>query len=164
MRLLLTFLFTLLFSMPAFAGVRGYNGTTDLKVFDSVQCSSGLSCSRSAGKFVMVGGAPGARTTQTLATATTLTAAQCNSSFHNSGAIEIELPDADLVLGCRYTFITLNASNFHVDPDAADTIFGLTNAAGDRILNATLGNSVTLQAVATGWAAVGIYGTYTDAN
>lgn len=41
----------------------------------------------------------------------------------------------------------------------------VVNAAGDSIRNATVGNSVTLDLVsATTWAAVAIYGTYTDNN
>ena len=90
-----------------------------------------------------------------LATATTLTAAQCGKTFYNGGAVEVELPEVSTVLGCRYTFIVANASNFHVDPDAADIILILASAAGDRILSATLGQSVTLEALsATEWVQV----------
>lgn len=100
------------------------------------------------------------------ATATTLTAAQCGSVFKNSGAVQVELPAlSSSLIGCEYTFITGNATNFDVNPADADSILGLTNAAGDAIRNATLGNSVTLKALsATGWAPIGIYGTWTDIN
>lgn len=103
---------------------------------------------------------------QVAATATTLTAAQCGSTVINSGAVQIELPEASTVLGCRYTFITGNGSNFDVNPDNADQILVLTNAAGDAIRNATLGNSVTIEAIsASEWAPVGKeQGTYTDIN
>lgn len=100
-----------------------------------------------------------------LATATTLTAAQCGSTVYNGGAVEIELPEASTVLGCRYTFVTANAANFDIDPDGADQILVQTNAAGDMIRNATLGNTITIEAIsASQWAVVGILGTWADAN
>lgn len=103
---------------------------------------------------------------QVTATATTLTAVQCGSTFINSGAVEVELPEASTVVGCRYTFVTANASNFDIDPDGGDQILVLTNAAGDAIRNATLGNSVTIQAInATSWAVINKeQGTWSDIN
>lgn len=102
---------------------------------------------------------------QVTATATTITAAQCGSTFINAGAIEIELPEASTVVGCRLTFVTANAANFDIDPDAADQILVQTNAAGDMIRNATLGNSITIQAInATQWAPISVSGTWADAN
>lgn len=102
---------------------------------------------------------------QVAATATTITAAQCGSTFYNTGAVAINLPEASAVLGCRITFITANASNFDVNPDDADTILVETNAAGDSMRNATLGNSITVQAIsASQWAPVAVSGTYSDIN
>lgn len=102
---------------------------------------------------------------QVAATATTITAAQCGSSFINTGAVQMELPEASAVLGCRLTFITGNASNFDVNPDNADQILVETNAAGDAMRNATLGNSITIEAIsASQWAPVANVGTYTDIN
>jgi hypothetical protein len=75
----------------------------------------------------------------------------------------MELPEASTVLGCRLTFITGNASNFDVNPDDADQILVETNAAGDAIRNATLGNSITIEAIsASQWAPVAVIGTYSD--
>lgn len=100
---------------------------------------------------------------QVAATASTLTAAQCGATFINSGAVQVELPEASTVLGCRYTFITGNASNFDVNPDNADQILVQTNAAGDAMRNATLGNSITIQAIsASEWAPVAVVGTWSD--
>lgn len=102
---------------------------------------------------------------QVAATAVTITAAQCGSTFINSGAVEMDLPEASTVLGCRLTFITGNASNFDIDPDAADQILVQTDAAGDRARNATLGNSITIEAIsASQWAPVSVIGTWSDAN
>lgn len=89
------------------------------------------------------------------ATATTITAAQCGSTFYNSGAVQMELPEASTVLGCQLTFIVANAANFDVNPDNADQILVLTNAAGDMIRSATLGQSITLEALsASEWVQV----------
>lgn len=157
------FLIAFLFAAPSFAGFQGYNSTSDLKGFNKLQCSTGIVCSKSADKMQIstVGGLQN----RVAATATTITSAQCGSTFYNSGAVEMELPEASTVLGCRLTFVVANASNFHIDPDDADIILNSTNAAGDRALNATLGGTITLEAVsATHWVVVGSSGTWTDAN
>lgn len=103
---------------------------------------------------------------QVAATATTITAAQCGTTFISGGAIEMELPEASTVLGCRLTFVVNNASNFTIDPDAADIIQIATNAAGDSLIADLPGESITLEAIsATQWAVIGTpYGTWTDSN
>lgn len=236
---------TLLFTVTAYAGFRGFNGSTDLSIFNNLKCSTGLTCSKVGDKFVIVSsptistgslsltgaeagdavlsmiadegddngdtwkmksvaasdslifynnvsGSDVAKFTMTTggnvsmvgsltgdggdalsgflnkqvaATATTITAAQCGSTFINSGAVQMELPEASTVLGCRLTFITGNASNFDVNPDDADQILVETNAAGDAMRNATLGNSITIEAIsASQWAPVAVVGTWTDIN
>lgn len=118
-----------------------------------------------AGAVTFTGSIVGYTAPLVAATATTITAAQCGSTFYNSGAVEMELPEASTVLGCTLSFVTLNASNFDIDPDAADQILVLTNAAGDSIRNATLGNTVTIRAVsASQWVVVGVQGTWSDNN
>lgn len=100
-------------------------------------------------------------------TTTTATAAQCGSIFTNSGAGVVTLPEASTVLGCQYSFVTGNASNFDVNPaDGTDQISLLTNAAGDAIRNATVGNSITIAAVSNdAWHQVGApVGTWSDVN
>ena len=153
-----------IFSATAHAGFQGYNQGVSLKVLNAVDCVEGLSCSKIRNKFTIskVGGLEAL----VAATATTITTSQCGSTFYNSGAVAMVLPAiASSNLGCRLTFVTMNAAAFSVDPSGTDQILALTDAAGDKISNATLGNSVTLQAMASGkWAAVAIYGTYTDAN
>lgn len=100
---------------------------------------------------------------QVAATATTITAAQCGSTFSNSGAVQMELPEASTVIGCTLAFVTLNASNFDVNPDDADQILTQTNAAGDAMRNATVGNSIVIRAVsASQWAVVAVNGTWSD--
>lgn len=102
---------------------------------------------------------------QVAATATTITAAQCGSTFINGGAVQMELPEASTVLGCRLTFIVGNATNFDVNPDDADQILVETDAVGDAMRNATLGNSIVIEAIsASQWAPVGTIGTWSDIN
>lgn len=119
----------------------------------------------SAGNVTMVGTLAGHLAPQVAATATTITAAQCGSTFSNSGAVQMELPEASTVIGCTLTFVTLNASNFDINPDNADQILTQTNAVGDAIRNATVGNSIVLRAVsASQWATIAVNGTWTDIN
>lgn len=103
---------------------------------------------------------------QVTATATTITAAQCGSTFKNAGAIEMELPEASTVIGCRLTFIVGNATAFTIDPDAADQIVLLTDAAGDSLIADAIGESLVIEAIsASAWAPVGAEkGTWTDSN
>lgn len=174
--------FTML-SLNALASMKFINSSNvDLGHFSKFKCATGLTCAQSSGNLLMTvegplsltGGIAGDGGDQlygflqnhVTATATTITAAQCGSTFKNSGAVAINLPEASTVIGCRLTFITANASNFDVNPDNADQILVLTNAAGDAIRNATLGNSVVLEAIsASQWAPVGKeQGTYTDIN
>lgn len=163
MKQTITFIAILFATLFATAGFRGNQNTTDLGLFGTIKCSTGLSCTKVGDKMQIVSGS--ALATLVAATATTITSAQCGSTFYNSGAVVINLPEASTVLGCTLTFATLNAANFDVNPDAADTILVLTNAAGDAIRNATLGNSVTIRALsASQWVVLGQTGTYTDAN
>lgn len=119
----------------------------------------------STGGLVLTSTLAGQLAPQVAATATTITAAQCGSTFSNSGAVQMELPEASTVIGCTLTFVTLNASNFDVNPDNADQILTQTNAVGDAMRNATVGNSIMIRAVsASQWAVIGINGTWSDIN
>lgn len=170
-------IFSLFLALPALAGFQGYNGTTDLKVFNKLKCSTGVTCTKVGDKFqIVAGGATsltgtGAGTIsgflapQVAASATTITAAQCGSTFSNAGAVQMELPEASTVIGCTLTFVTLNASNFDINPEGSDQIVVSTNAAGDAIRNATVGNAITIRAVsASQWAPLAISGTWSDIN
>jgi len=170
-------LLTCLISEKSFAGFEGLNKGQSLKLFNRINCGDGITCTKTGNMFTVTASGEfesditgdgsqkivGFAQNQVAATATTATAAQCGSTFINSGAVQIDLPVASTVLGCRYTFVTGNASNFDVNPAAADQILVQTNAVGDSIRNATLGNTITLQAVAANsWAVVGILGTWAD--
>lgn len=154
----------MLFMFSAFAGFEGLNGGTSLKIFNKINCGAGLECSRGAnGRFNMIVDGEGVVQQQFAASATTIASSQCGSSFINAGAVQMELPEASTVLGCRLTFIVGNASNFDINPDDADQILIETNAAGDAMRSATLGNSITIEAIsASQWAPVSLIGTFSD--
>lgn len=166
-------------TIPAFAGFRAYNDTTDLKIFNVVKCSTGTSCSRSKEKMVITTNGLGLKT-QVAATTTTATSAQCGSTFINSGAAHVlTLPEASTVLGCRYTFVCGDANDFDVNPnDGTDQILSVSTtngttgvvtlapSAGDAIRCTDAGGSITLEAIsANAWAQVGGgNGIWTDVN
>jgi len=193
MKRFLGLLFTLVLAIPAYAGFRAYNSTTDLKIFDAIQCSTGLTCSRSGDKLLMV--ASGAFTgdlvgdggdqlygflqNQVASTTTAITAAQCGSTFVSNSADVMTLPEASTVLGCRLSFVCGTADDFDVNPaDGTDQILSVSTtdgttgvvtlapAAGDAIRCTDIGGSITLEATgANAWAQVaGGNGIWTDVN
>lgn len=169
---------------------------TSLGVFGVFKCSTGVTCTNDGAGVMKIVSSPvltaplsisgdltqtngglignggslmvqyGYRRALVSATAVSLTAAQCGKIFYNAGAVQPVLPEASTVLGCSYTFVVANASNFDINPaDGVDYIQGLTNAAGDAIRNATVGGAVTLTAVGNDlWVATAIYGTWSDIN
>lgn len=145
------------------AGFMLRNQNQNIDIVSTLQCDSGLVCTKQEDRAIVK---VNAALPPVAATATTITSSQCGQTFVNSGAVLMNLPEASGVLGCKLTFVTLNASNFDINPDNADTILTLTNAAGDMIRNATVGNSVVLQAVsASQWAVIGTpNGTWADNN
>lgn len=148
----------------AFAGVELKQSGKSLGTVISLDCGSSITCTKdnmSKGYIKLNAAQP-----PIAATATTITADQCGSTFINSGAVLMNLPKVGTgTVGCQLTFVVGNASNFDINPDNADTILTLTNAAGDSIRNATVGGTVTLQAVGTAsWVVLGVNGTWTDIN
>jgi hypothetical protein len=82
-----------------------------------------------------------------------------------AGAATVTLPLPNGNAGLMYCFYMSVAQTLYVDPPAAMTIQALTNAAGDRISNGTLGDSVCLYAPdEQNWYVVGRTGTWADAN
>lgn len=152
-----------LFSVTANAGFEGLNQGVSLKLFNRIDCSSGMSCSKVKDKFVI--SKTGGLEPIVAATAVTITSSQCSSAFYNTAAVQIFLPLAANVVGCTVSFVTLNASNFDVKPSSTDQILAITAGATFKVRNATVGNSITLRAVASGkWVVVSNYGTWTDAG
>lgn len=164
MRFMMLAILTMGLSLSAFAGIGGYNGTTNLGLFQNVKCSTGLTCTK-VGANLQVS-AVASPTAFVAATATTITAAQCGTTFYNTGAVVMKLPKSSAsLLNCVIHFVTMNASNFDINPDDADRILILTDVTGDAIRNATIGNNISLKAVsATQWTQISGVGTYTDIN
>lgn len=98
----------------------------------------------------------------------TITAAEAGFIQINTGAVGAGvwvLPEASTVIGKRFRVAVTVAQNLDINPDDADQILALTNAAGDAIRNATPGNTIELVAVdATNWVAMAPYGTWSDVN
>jgi len=154
----------LFLAVTAFAGFGAFNGTTNLGVLANIKCSTGTTCTKIGDKLQIT--AVSAPAAFIAATATTITASQCGTTFYNTGAVVIKLPKSSAsLINCSLHFVTMNASNFDINPDDADRILILTDVTGDAIRNATLGNNITLKAVsATQWVQTSGVGTYTDIN
>lgn len=114
---------------------------------------------------------------QVASTTTSITAAQCGSTFVSNSADVMALPEASTVLGCRLTFICGTADDFDINPDDADIIgpvnsvaagtgAAITPSAGDAIRCTDIGSSIVLEAIAADrWAAVGVgNGAWSDVN
>lgn len=173
MRFFLNLFFALLVACslhPAMANFQGFNGDSNLKLFNKVKCDAGLTCSRTGqGVFeIDVTDSAGSQTQVSITTSpTTLTSSQCASTVLGGDADEtVNLPEASTVLGCRFTFIVNGASTLTVNPDDADQILLLTNAAGDATAANAAGESVVLEAIsASQWAPVGAEkGTWSDVD
>ncbi len=151
-------------SVTANAGFEGLSAGTSINVFNRINCGTGLTCTRVKDKFNMVGSGS-VSPIVSIATDTTVTIAQCGSTFINSAVARIDLPLPSTSLGCKYTFVTGLGSNFDVNPDNASLILVQTNAAGDAVRNAATGSSITIMAKsATEWAPLSVVGTWSDIN
>ncbi len=96
-------------------------------------------------------------------------ALDANTLHTNSGAVgggTWALPEASTWIGKTLCFAVITAQALTINPaDSPDQILALTNAAGDAISNATIGNNICLMAVAAdAIIPINIYGTWTDAN
>jgi hypothetical protein len=149
------------------ASVKVYNyDGADLGSQSELKCSGGLSCSVVGGQAVAEPSGIGSVET---ASATTITSSQCGASFllSSSTGVEMDLPTAANVVGCRLTFVMLNAAtSFTIDPASTDQIMSMTNAIGDAIRSGSLGTTITLQAISsTQWIPVGAsIGVWADVN
>jgi hypothetical protein len=96
----------------------------------------------------------------------TILADQRGAIFSNlgaTGALTLTLPTA--AKGLNFCFYTGAAQTLYIDPAGTNQISHLTNAGGDRISNATAGDSVCLVGISTSaWIPLGEVGTWADAN
>ena len=93
-----------------------------------------------------------------------VTAADTAALIGTTNAITLTLPGA--AVGLNYCIFNQDGADIKIDPlDATDTILVLTNAAGDRLTNTTIGDSVCLVALsASSWAPLERVGTWADGN
>lgn len=172
----------------AVAGFKGETTTSNLGLLNIIQCSTGITCTKSGNKMVVAnantllgagsGSVSGYLQAQVASTTVALTAAQCGSTIISNSADVVTLPEASTVLGCRYTFVCGTADDFDVNPaDATDSFSvinsvaggtggAITPSAGDAIRCTDIGSSITVEAVgASLWATVGVgNGAWTDVN
>lgn len=107
------------------------------------------------------------RAAATVKTSTySVTSAECDgrlfSNYGDGDGVELDLPA--IAEGLIFTAIVEAGQTLTIDPNGTDQIFGLTNAGGDCITNATIGGTVTLRATARGWYVLSSYGTWADGN
>lgn len=162
MRKTLVALLILGMSVAAYANFRGFSRSgANLGAMTDIACSYGVFCSKTSGKFTV-------KTSNQVnpTTGDTLTAAQCGSTIINTSGISINLPEASTVLGCEYRFVVGHTGGLWINPDDADQILLLTNAAGDTIWADAKGESVVLEATSSSeWSQIGAdEGTWTDGN
>lgn len=165
-----------MFSTPSHAFQAFDESGISLGLFDRVQCDDGIECTRSGAKLLIA--KQGALEVQVASTTTSITAAQCGSTFVSNSADVMTLPEASTVLGCRLTFVCGTADDFDINPaDGTDQISAVNSAsgnaaasiapaAGDAIRCTDIGSSITLEAVGANlWAAIGVgNGAWTDVN
>lgn len=126
--------------LTVLASFQAYNGTTNLNIFDKIQCSTGLSCTRSSGRLVM-------SSSPTLVAALTLTGAEATDGILNIQADESD-DDADdwaikaLASGNALDFQS-NTSGSLVSKLAISTAGALTLADSEVIGNASDVVSIT---------------------
>ena len=101
-------------------------------------------------------------------TDTTLTADNSGTYITNAGAVltpTLTLPALSTASNCALCLHTATAQLWYLDPAGADRIAVLTDANGDKISNATAGNSICLLGNgASTWYAITTNGAWPDAN
>lgn len=190
MKNLISLLVLALLTTTADASVRVFNSTgSQVGIFSDLQLGNGLAVNQVSGKAkVTVTSGDGTQSVagllhQQTSVSGDLAVSQCGATITNDGIFGSANGPIDLfnlpaistaTLGCRFTFVTgVTAGNnagaqpneIRVVPKTADKILLLTSAAGHRISNDVLGDSVTLEATQPGWAPVGKeQGTWNDIN
>lgn len=155
----------------AWGSFQAFDGSTDLKIFNKIQCDEGLSCSKVGSKLKLDVDLSGYKQSQILnTTGLQLASSQCGSTVTSSDAFTVNLPAiSSLNVGCRLTFLVMTAEALVINPDNADLITLLTDVAGDAISANAIGESVMLEATIDGstpyWFQIGAaVGTWTDVN
>jgi hypothetical protein len=168
----------LFFTTIAYAGFQAFNGTTDLKIFNKIKCSTGLTCAKVGDTLTVTNTNVGVVQPQVASTTTTITSAQCGSTFVSNSADVMTLPEASTVLGCRLSFVCGTADDFDINPNdgtdqisvvnsvAAGAAAVITPSAGDAIRCTDIGSTIELEAVGANlWVEISVAnGAWTDVN
>lgn len=112
-RALVIFFAVLLMSTLGYAGFQAYSGATNLRIFQAIQCSTGLTCTRSGDKLLMV-------SSPTLAGDLEIVGAEGGAAILNLQADESD-DDAD-----DWAISALDAGTFQVQTGASGSLVGLT--------------------------------------
>lgn len=165
MRFLIT-IFALIFAINANAGFRGVDANgKQVGIYADFKCATGLTCTDVNHQFNVAENTQGPLRVQVQATAVAITTAQCGSTFISGNAsVAMTLPVAATSLGCRLTFITGSTGKaFTITPVSGTQILVETATASHSAVNATTGDSLTLEAIdATHYAPISVIGTYVD--
>ncbi len=114
----IVFAVVLLMSVIGYAGFQGYSGDTNLRTFQTLQCSTGLTCTRSGDKLVMV-------SSPTLSGTQTITGAEAGA-----GSLLLQADESDD-----------NADDWAVSAAAAGTLDIQTGASGSLVSLTTWANT-----------------------
>jgi hypothetical protein len=115
---LLIFFAILLMSTFGYAGFQAYSGSTNLRIFQSIQCSTGLTCTRSGDKLLMV-------SSPTLSGSQTITGAEAGS-----GSLLLQADESDD-----------DADDWGISALAAGTLGVQTGASGSLVTLTTWANT-----------------------
>jgi hypothetical protein len=138
---------------------QAFDGNRNLNLFNMIQCDNGVSCFRARDRLMITTGIQ----RQEVAAAGALSRTDCGKTYINAGAVEVSLPVAADNIGCSFTFIVANASNFDINPDDDARILPQGLGDGNRLRNATVGGVLMIQAISAGqWVAISHQGTWTD--
>jgi hypothetical protein len=131
----------------------------------TISAAGVLECN-GAGTFDGVVTAAGVQTTLTVLGKTadyTITTGNTGDLITTTNAITLTLPAA--AVGLNYCIFNGDGNDIVIAPDSSDQIHTLTNAAGDRLTNTTVGDSICLVAIdGVYWAALERVGTWSDGN
>lgn len=149
----------------------GMNNGKSLKLFNRINCGDNVTCSRTGNGIFNIAIDETFRDQISItASPTTLASTACGSTVMNTAStpVLVNLPSADDNAGCRITFITTTATNFDINPLTAERIMLLTNADGDAIRNAKLGDNIILEAITVNttpeWVTITASGNWADIN
>lgn len=141
MKSVLGFILTLALALPALAGVRAYNDTTDLKTFESVQCSTGLTCAKNGNKLkISLSSSAAVAPAKSRFSSIWLPTVAADGTSTTPGATTVYLTQIYIPYAVRLTGVAvLNAATVGTDK----YIVALFNSSGAALANSALAGTTT---------------------